>query len=712
MPVLSFTGKDACVTDRQGCLCHRLPKDLGSRVRILLWEKAVFPRKSKMNRPNGFQTGLRPARESFPRRLARLAATLVWLGFWTATWVPAQDQALPCAACHDDITVAASVHQDLGCTDCHSNIPSGPHPENPLSGLAGVGICTQCHDTQAADLDQSVHGGVLDCTACHGSPHEILAPSNAASSMHPLKQIQTCGQCHDSKEILDGYLASVHGRALVVSGLVNAPACSVCHGSHAIFPPADDRSRVSQKQVPETCGACHQYLFDTWRDRSSHGRAWKKGKKTGPVCTTCHSSHQVMEPRSEAQRLRFPEACGGCHGDRYASYRDSFHGQVTDLGYLTAATCSDCHTPHESLPMEDPESTVNAANLATTCGKCHTRANASFLSFDPHSDPAGGGGNPVVRFIYLAMTTLLIAVFGLFGLHDLLWLQRSAVALIRGEAAKLKPPLEGPYVRRFRGLEIRLHVIIIVSFLLLAATGLPLKFHFAEWAVTLSGLFGGINLARQIHRLAAIATFGYALVHLGNLFSRIVVGKDYGLLWGWRSMTPRAEDFADLLKNVRYFLYIGPRPSMSRWSYWEKFDYFAVFWGVAIIGFSGLMLWFPGFFTLFLPGWTLNAAFIIHSDEALLATGFIFCFHFFHTHLRPEVFPLDPVVFTGVMPLRQFKEERPREYAHLVERGELEALLVGPPEPATLRRAKIFGFSAVAVGTALLIGILASFLSY
>ena len=94
-----------------------------------------------------------------------------------------------------------------------------------------------------------------------------------------------------------------------------------------------------------------------------------------------------------------------------------------------------------------------------------------------------------------------------------------------------------------------------------------------------------------------------------------------------------------------------------------------------MIGVSGLMLWFPDFFTKFLPGWALNAAYIIHSDEALLATGFIFLFHFFHTHLRPESFPMDPVIFTGSMPLHRFKEERPLEYQRMVEGRHARAAL-------------------------------------
>ena len=125
-----------------------------------------------------------------------------------------------------------------------------------------------------------------------------------------------------------------------------------------------------------------------------------------------------------------------------------------------------------------------------------------------------------------------------------------------------------------------------------------------------------------------------------------------------------------------------------------------------------MVLWFPGFFTRFLPGWFLNAAFIVHSDEALLAVGFIFMFHFFHTHLRPESFPLDPVIFTGRIPLERFKEERPVEYQRLVQSGRLETLIVAPPSRQQIRLARIFGFTSVAIGIGLMLAILWSFLAY
>ncbi|MFQ5583857.1 MAG: cytochrome C, partial [Calditrichia bacterium] len=121
-------------------------------------------------------------------------------------------------------------------------------------------------------------------------------------------------------------------------------------------------------------------------------------------------------------------------------------------------------------------------------------------------------------------------------------------------------------------------------------------------------------------------------------------------LFGPDSMMFNRQDLKDFGATMKWFLGPGPKPSYGRRTYWEKFDYFAVFWGVAVIGLSGLMLWFPEYFTNLLPGWFINIAQIIHSDEALLAVGFIFTIHFFNTHLRPESFPMDLVIFTGLVP--------------------------------------------------------------
>jgi cytochrome b subunit of formate dehydrogenase len=613
-----------------------------------------------------------------------------------------------CADCHDT-KVPSPVHADLGCADCHSDVDLAVHPDAPVD-LTPQAICSQCHDAPDV-LAKSAHLEV-SCKDCHGTAHEMVAADAPQSRVAPFNQVQTCGGCHQEEKVLEAYLGSVHARALLKAGLSEAaPSCSDCHGSHSVERVDSRGSKVSHHHVPETCGACHQGVFREWQESSAHGKAWQAGNDEAPVCTTCHASHEIVRPTSPTQRLKFPNDCGGCHKEELASYRDSFHGQATSLGYLTAATCADCHTPHANLPAKDPRSTVHPQRVQETCGNCHGTVTARFASFDPHSQPSEKERNAKVYWTWLVMTGLLFGVFGFFTVHALLWLQRAVVGRRRGE---LPPPLHddpgGQWVRRFGRLEIGMHLVVIVTFLSLAATGLPLKFHDAAWAKPLAGLFGGIGGTQVVHRLAAVGTFGYFLVHVVYLLHRRLRRKDRGLLWGWRSLVPRPKDVGDLWRNLRWFVYAGPRPKLDRWTYWEKFDYLAVFWGVAVIGLSGLMLWLPKTFAALVPGWVLNVAHIVHSDEALLATGFIFIFHFFHTHLRPEAFPLDPVIFTGRIPLARFKEERPLEHARLVAEGKLEQMLAPPPTAKEMAFARIFGFTAVTIGLLLAVAIIVGLL--
>jgi len=582
-----------------------------------------------------------------------------------------------------------------------------PHTAEARAAQGGSAPCQVCHDAGVA-LAESIHAP-LDCVTCHGSAHEIRPASDPSSPSSPLRQFQTCGTCHADR--IEGYLGSPHARALLLMGLVGAPSCMSCHGSHAILPASDPHSSLSRAHTPETCGSCHLYVLDTWKAESAHGIGWVEGSTAVPVCTTCHTQHVAKVFTKRSELLKTPETCGGCHGDKYSTYRGSFHGKATQLGFLTGAICSDCHTPHRNLPADDPRSSVSPDHLRETCGQCHGEVPPEFARIAPHVDVSDPEDVPEVYWAWLGMTSLLIAVFGLFGVHDLLWLQRALVGWWRGEFPA-RPVAEGPHVRRFSKSDIRVHVVVVVTFLTLAATGLPIKYHATGWAETLAAVPGGIDLTRLLHRLAAVLTFGYAVFHVGQLAYRAGVRRERGLFWGWRSMVPRGKDLADLWSNLRYFLYLAPRPRLDRWSYWEKFDYFAVFWGIPVIGLSGLLLWFPAFFTRFLPGWAINAALIVHSDEALLAVGFIFVFHFFHTHLRPESFPLDPVIFTGVVPLERFKEERPVEYDRLVASGQLESRLAPPPSASRLRNAALFGFTAVAIGLILVFAIFWSLLAY
>jgi cytochrome b subunit of formate dehydrogenase len=635
-----------------------------------------------------------------------LAATILVLAF-----APAKAQDLVCGDCHDDVSIEHTVHADVACAECHVNVVDKRHKRG-VEPLTDEESCGSCHSSILRAIGRSTHGGEAACLDCHGAPHDIVPVDELASAVSPVNQIQRCGKCHNEPpELIDGYLTGEHGKALLLSGLINAPSCSDCHGDHRIMKVDEGRAPTAHQNSPEMCGTCHQILFEHWKNESAHGLAWQ-ADKDGPVCVDCHSNHMIVDPTTYAARNAGAEKCGGCHEEYFTTFGDSFHGQALHLGMSRGATCADCHTPHRNTGADNPDSTVSPDHRLETCGKCHENITASFATFDPHSNPADPDKNFAVYVIWVFMTSLLIGVFAFFGIHDLLWLQRSLVGTLRGEFEEERRGGSGQWVRRFRRGNMRMHIVIITTFLVLALTGLPLKFNDAPWAQTLVNVLGGIDSTRFLHRIAAIGTFGYLITHVIQVFYRAFIKGEKGMFWGPNSMTPQPKDVMDFFGNLRYFLYLGERPKGDRYTYFEKFDYLAVFWGVAMIGVSGLFLWVPGFFTQFLPGWTLNAAHVIHSDEALLATGFIFFFHFFHTHLRPESFPMDLVVFTGKMSLERFKAERPLEYQRLVDNGELEDYLVDPPNKRQVRDAYVFGSIFLTIGIMLAIFIIWALLTH
>jgi cytochrome b subunit of formate dehydrogenase len=440
-------------------------------------------------------------------------------------------------------------------------------------------------------------------------------------------------------------------------------------------------------------------------DVSSHGQAFSKGNENAPTCTSCHTavSHLQAPLSLRDFNMRMIDNCSGCHAGQAPSYRDTFHGQATGLDYKLAATCADCHTPHKNLPASDPLSSVHRDNLVQTCSACHTNVNANFVMYSPHPEPNDPEKSALVYYVTHFMEWLLIGVFSFFGIHTILWLQRSIVAYISEKHER--SPDDDQYVVRFAKVHRFTHLLIVVSFILLAATGLPLMYYYTSWGRALEQLGGGLEVTRVIHRVCAVITLIYALIHIAYVFRKAVLERKYSILYGPDSMVPRIQDVFDLFKMFRWFLYLGPRPKLDRWTYWEKFDYFAVFWGVPVIGISGLMLWFPTLVTEYLPGVVLNLAMIVHGEEALLATAFIFAFHFFHNHLRPENFPMDTVIFTGKMTLSRFKEERSLEYERLVSEGKLDTILTDPPTRFARIMSKTFGFAAYISGLIMVVAI-------
>ncbi len=263
------------------------------------------------------------------------------------------------------------------------------------------------------------------------------------------------------------------------------------------------------------------------------------------------------------------------------------------------------------------------------------------------------------------------------------------------------PGVAEKYYRRFTPLQRIMHAVLMLTFVGCALTGLPLLYADKPWAATLSHLLGGFESARVIHRVCAFVMIVIFVSHVTLVLSRAIArGSLLRIVWGPDSLVPQPQDIVHIWRNFKWFVGRGPRPQFDRWTYWEKFDYWAVFWGMFIIGGSGLLLWFPVFFSKILPGWMFNIAALVHGEEALLAVGFIFTIHFFNGHLRPEKFPMDTVIFTGRIPEHELKEERALEYARLTRDNQLAEKEAPPPT------AESTWFGWIVGGTALTLGII------
>lgn len=206
------------------------------------------------------------------------------------------------------------------------------------------------------------------------------------------------------------------------------------------------------------------------------------------------------------------------------------------------------------------------------------------------------------------------------------------------------------------------HLGLMVSFILLALTGLPLKFY--DWQVSQwwVDVWGGIDNLRWVHHYAAWVMVFVCVYHLGYIaYTTIVLKRPFPV-----KIIPNYRDFANFFQEFRYFLgFTKERPKYHRFNWREKFDYWAIFWGIPVMAGSGFILMYPVFATEFLPGWMVPVSLVAHSDEALLAVVWIFTVHFVFNHLAPGVIPLNKSIFTGKIPRERYRLEHPLEYEEM-----------------------------------------------
>ncbi len=222
-------------------------------------------------------------------------------------------------------------------------------------------------------------------------------------------------------------------------------------------------------------------------------------------------------------------------------------------------------------------------------------------------------------------------------------------------------------ITRFDIHQIIQHAVLMVSFILLVVTGVPLKFH--DWGISQwwIGVWGGIETTRSVHHFAAWVIVIVCLYHLIYIaYSTLILKRPFPI-----KMIPSGQDFVKFFQELAYFLGLRKeRPRYDRFNWREKFDYWAIFWGMPVMAGSGFILMYPVLVTKFLPGWVVPTALVAHSDEAMLALIWIFLVHIFFNHFTPGVFPLNTSMFTGKVTKERHRREHPVEYERLLGVGE------------------------------------------
>jgi cytochrome b subunit of formate dehydrogenase len=615
-----------------------------------------------------------------------------------------------------------SAHAAVSCAQCHTEV--SPSKVRACETITKKVDCAVCHNQQVEMFNKSSHGQLFKqnnpdapgCVDCHGT-HAMLSKKNVVSPTYPSNVPALCAECHkekgkaairykgDQHNITSNYTESIHGKGLLQSGLVVTAMCTSCHTAHEELPASDPASSVNPANIAQTCAQCHRGVFEKFRI-SVHTTGKPAGTVQLPSCNDCHTAHTIQRTDRDNFKFEMMDTCGKCHKDIAATYFDTFHGKAVKLGLLKAAKCADCHGSHDVLSVNDPSSRLSHQNIVSTCQQCHAGASKNFAGYLTHATHHDPKKHPWIFWTFWFMTALLVGTFTVSFLHTLLWLPKS-LQMRRMHPPKPYDPSERLYAR-FPAYYRVMHALMIVSFLTLATTGMTLKFSYMKWAAVISSFLGGVEVSGFLHRSAAVLLFGIFTAHIVDLLRRkkTEFGSWKNMIFGPNTIFFTPRDGQEFIQSIRWYLGKGPRPVYGRWTYWEKFDYLAVFWGVLVIGASGLILWFPVALTRFLPGWAINVATIVHSDEALLAAGFIFTIHFFNTHFRPEKFPMDIVIFTGRMSLEELKHERPAEYADMIARNKLEERMVSPLPPHIVRWMRVFGWCALIIGLVLVVCII------
>ena len=362
------------------------------------------------------------------------------------------------------------------------------------------------------------------------------------------------------------------------SGNKDTATCILCHGVHDIKSIVQPGSSISSFNVPDTCGKCHKYILEEYK-QSIHWIYARKGIKTSPVCNDCHSEHSIsaintVNKERKTRKIQ-EETCFHCHqdpviarrfglaGNQPHEYQDSYHGLASVRGGSKAALCVDCHGAHKILPKTHPASTINDENITNTCKKCHTNASEVFSRSYSHKTLSASAQRieVLVKNIYII---LIIVVIGGMLLHNF-------IIFLFELRKRYKKEKNLSSVQRLTVNEIVQHSLLVVSFVLLAFTGFALKFP-GFWLFSWMESASITEAIRQyIHRGAGLSMIILGIYHVLYL---MITKRGRSVLV---NLLPRLCDIKEAVHNILYYLYLRKKkPEFGRYDYTEKMEYWAL----------------------------------------------------------------------------------------------------------------------------------------
>lgn len=514
------------------------------------------------------------------------------------------------------------------------------------------------------------------CTGCHADiekiPHDNAKPVNCLRDCHIEEPTREILFTHTKVEttLQDSVHAPADANGVPHAHAEDFPQCKDCHDI-PLFRPISIfkkmRAGVSERAI-DRCTLCHtdenfvRYFYSHVTTRLHKAR---DPREVVSMCATCHADAAF------AKRHGLP--------DVVSSYLETYHGKAVLLGSSMAPDCLDCHarqgSVHEMHSMRDARSSVYAANRSATCTAldCHDSATPALASFDVHATR-----NPrthplefavALFFVFATLAILLpILTLNVLGLIRELFPSRQAENEIEHltELAERKAAVEGGIRRFTRGQRVQ-HAFLVILFVVLCLTGFPMKFPQASWAPVIYDLFGGIQTAPIIHRVAGVAMLTGFAFHVALILRNVRRSMRRENRRGLRvfvrrvlalPMIPQRRDLSDLVSLVKYVFFLSPkRPNYGRFCWKEKLEYLGLFWGIGLLGVTGILLWAESLSSHLFPGWLLNIAYLAHTYESLLAVAHITLVHIPGVLGRPGLSPLSAMVLNGKISPRVLAEE-------------------------------------------------------